>query len=240
MSRKQEIIDSMKNGLIVSCQVEKHAPGYTETSVASLIEASIWAGACAIRVNGVENIVTARKLTELPIIGLIKVYRDDSDVFMTPTLNEAREVVNAGADIVAIDGTNRLLDGEPAYLIIRKIKETFPDLLILADVRDEVDADISLTEGADFVAPTFYRFKEDAVSTDLPDWKMFAAMCRISKDRGYVLMEGKVWTPDDAIKALYYGAHAVVVGTAITRPHIVARRFLDHMNGLKEERDLLY
>lgn len=237
---KQSIIDAMKGGLIVSCQMEKHAPGYSDDSVALMIQSALWGGACALRVNGLENIKTARRLTDKPVIGLIKVFRDDSDVFMTPSMKEVAAVIEAGADIVAIDGTDRMIDGEKAQLIIPKIKEAYPDVLVLADVRDEVDALESLELGADFVAPTFYRFKADAKSTDIPDWQMFAKMCQVAQGLGYVLMEGKVWTPDDAIKALYYGAHAVVVGSAITRPHIIARRFTDHMNGFKEERDLLY
>ena len=54
------------------------------------------------------------------------------------------------------------------------------------------------------------------------------------------MMEGKIWTPDDAIRALHYGAHAVIVGSAITRPHLVARRFVDHMQGFPVTRSLLY
>ena len=40
-----------------------------------------------------------------------------------------------------------------------------------------------------------------------------------------VIMEGKVSTPEIAVQCLYMGAHAVVVGNAITRPHITAKRF---------------
>lgn len=237
---KEETIQILKSSLIVSCQMETHAPGYTDTIIESLIHAAIWGGAKGLRINGIKNIETARQITDLPIIGLVKVFRDDSDVFMTPSMKEVDAVVKAGADIVAIDGTDRLIDQKKAQDIIKDIKQKYPELCILADVRDEKDALESLKLGADFVAPTFYRFKEDAKSTDLPDWEMFAKMCRISEGLGYVLMEGKVWTPDDAIRALHYGAHAVIVGSAITRAHIITRRFNDHLEGFKEKRELLY
>ncbi len=237
---KQEIIEFIKGGLIVSCQLETHAPGYREDSVISLVEAAVWSGACGLRINGINNINTVRKMCDLPIIGLKKVFSDATEVFMTPTMVEVKEVIEAGADIIAIDGTDRIINGEPACNIITKIKNNYPDILILADVRDEIDALNALKLGADFVAPTFYRFKKDAKSTDVPDWEMVAKMCRVSKGLGYVLMEGKIWTVDDAIRSLYYGAHAVVVGSAITRPHIIAQRFVDHMKGFEKERGLFY
>lgn len=83
-------------------------------------------------------------------------------------------------------------------------------------------------------------FWKKAKFIDEPDWEIFATMCRECTGKGIVIMEGKIWTPDDALKALYYGAHAVVVGSAITRPHITARRFVDHMQGFPEKRSLLY
>lgn len=238
---KEEILAKIKGGLIVSCQMEKHAPCYSEDSVELLAKAAVWAGACALRINGVENVKKIKSMFEdIPVIGLVKVFRDDTDVFMTPTMKEVEQLIEAKADIIAIDGTDRLIDGHPGWDIIPQIKAKYPDVVVLADVRDEVDAVNSFKLGADMAAPTFYRFKKDAKSTDLPDWQMFAKMCRECKDLGPILMEGKVWTPDDAIRALHYGAYAVVVGSAITRPHLVARRFVDHMNGFEEERSLLY
>ncbi len=235
-----DIIKSIKNGLIVSCQMEKHAPGYRDDSVISLVEAAIWAGAVGLRIEGVKNIKDVKKITDLPIIGLKKVFSTETDVFMTPTITDAIEIIEAGADIIAIDGTDRMINGEKANAIIQKIREKYPDVLILADVRDTQDALESLKLGADFVAPTFYRFKPDAKSTDTPDWEMFADMCIKCNGIGFVLMEGKVWTVDDAIRSLYYGAHAVVVGSAITRPHIIAQRFVDHMDGFSKKRGLFY
>lgn len=237
---KSEILASLKGGLIVSCQIEKHAPCYSDEIVELMVKSAIWGGACGLRINGIENIKKIRALTDLPIIGLVKVFSDDTEVFMTPSMKEVQEVLHAGAEIVAIDGTDRLINKEKANLIIPKIKAHFPDAIIFADVRDETDAVESLKLGADIVAPTFYRFKKDAKSADIPDWEMFAKMCHCCKDLGVVMMEGKIWTPDDAIRAFHYGAHSVVIGSAITRPHLIMRRFFDHVNGFEEERSLYY
>jgi len=237
---KKEIIESLNKGLIVSCQMETHAPCYSEEMVELLVKAAIWGGAEGLRIEGEENIRRTKKLTDLPIIGLIKIFSDDTEVFMTPTMNEVDKVINAGAQIVAIDGTDRIIDNHKACEIISLIKEKYPEVVIFADVRDEVDAVMSLKLGADMVAPTFYRFKKDAKSTDYADWEMFSRMCNDCQGLGYVVMEGKIWTPEDAMKAFYYGAHAVVVGSAITRPHIITRRFSDHLKGFEKKRDLHY
>lgn len=237
---KQSLLESLKGGLIVSCQIEKHAPCYHEDIVELMVKSAIWGGACGLRLNGIENIQKIRKITDLPIIGLVKVFSEDTDIFMTPTMNEVRSVIEAGADIVAIDGTDRMIQGRKGYDIITEIKKEYPDTVIFADVRDEEDALASLALGADIVAPTFYRFKKDAKSSDLPDWEMFARMCDVCKGKGIVMMEGKIWTPDDAIRAFHYGAHSVVIGSAITRPHLIMRRFYDHVNGYPEKRSLFY
>ena len=239
--QRNEILEKIKNGLIVSCQMEKHAPCYSDDIVELMAKAAVWGGACGLRINGIDNVKNIKRLFEdIPVIGLVKIFREDTDVFMTPSMKEVDALIDAGADIIAIDGTDRMIDGHPAYEIIPEIRKKYPNVLILADVRDEADAVHSLELGADMAAPTFYRFKKDAKSTDLPDWQMFAKMCRLCKDKGYILMEGKVWTPDDAIRALHYGAYAVVVGSAITRPHLIAQRFNDHMKGFEKERSLLY
>ena len=60
---------------------------------------------------------------------------------------------------------------------------------------------------------------------------MFAQMCRDFKDEAYVMMEGHIYTPEDAMKVLYLGAHSVVVGSAITRPHYITKRFTDLLSG---------
>jgi N-acylglucosamine-6-phosphate 2-epimerase len=240
MKNKNDILTSLKNGLIVSCQVKKDDPQYIDGIIPALAKGAIWGGAVGLRINEPQNIKDVRAITDLPIIGLWKIHREDTDVFMTPNMDAVKAVIDAGADIVAIDGTDRLIDGEKAFDIIQKIKNLYPDVLIFADVRDDEDAVLALEKGADIVAPTFYRFGKNAKSTDLPDWEMFARMCSLCKDKGLVFMEGKVWTPDDCIRALHYGAHAVVVGTVLTREHITTRRFVDHINGFHEKRSLFY
>lgn len=237
---KEQIKTQIKNGLIVSCQMEKHAPCYSDNIVSLMVNAAIWGGAKGLRIEGEQNIKDTRKITNLPIIGLIKIFRVDTPVFMTPSLDEVKKVIGAGADIVAIDGTDRLIDGRIAYSIIDEIKDNYPDVPILADIRDLDDAKRCLEKGVDYLAPTFYRFSEHAKSTNSIDWPFVAKLCKLAQNKAKVIMEGKVWTSDDVLKSFYYGCHSVCVGSAITRPHLITQHFTDAINGYIEERSLFY
>ena len=240
MKNKKDILSDLKGKLIVSCQLHPEDPQWQEGCIVAMVKAALWGGAKGLRIEGIKNITDVRAVTDVPIIGLVKIHRPDTDVFMTPNLSVAEEVIDAGADIVAVDGTDRMIDGNRGCDIIPLLKKEYPNVLIFADCRDEKDALLSLSLGADIVAPTFYRFSKNAKSTDLPDWEMFAQMCRSAKDKGVVMMEGKIWTPEDCIVAFHYGAHSVVVGTAFTRPHITIRRWSDHIEGFTEQRSLFY
>ena len=106
-----------------------------------------------------------------------------------------------------------------------------PDALIFADVATAEDARIAASYGADFVAPTLYGYTKagcfDKLEIkDAPDYILLMDIVDAVKGTDTkVIMEGKVSTPEIAVQCLYMGAHAVVVGNAITRPHITAKRF---------------
>jgi len=171
----------------------------------------------------------------LPLIGLYKIFSRTSDVFITPTLQAAKEVYEAGADIIALDCTNQLTEeGRPAWELLPIVQKELPDALIFADVSNYEEARHAVELGADIVGPTLYGYTAETKDIDAPDLREFARMCRDFKDRAFMIMEGHILTPEDAIKALYLGADAVVVGSAITRPHLTTKRFVDLMSGLQD------
>ena len=238
---KKQIVEILFEGLIVSCQVNSKDPLYLPGIVPKLVEAAIWGGAVGIRANTPEDIKAIREITDLPLIGLWKIYSDNSPVFITPTMKAVEAVINAGADIIAVDATDRLTEeGEKAYKIIPKIKKAFPDTLILADIRNDTEALNAVEYGADMVAPTLYRFGDNPKSTDSPDFEMLSKIVKVCKNKAYVLMEGKITTPEEALESLYLGAHAVVVGNAITRPHITTLRFTSKLKRYEKKIPLIY
>lgn len=233
--RNTKLLEQFKNGLIVSCQVQKDDPIYTEDIVVKMAEAAQWAGAAGIRANMPEQIAAIRKAVSLPIIGLYKIWKDNTDVFITPTLEAAREVWDAGADIIALDCTSQLnAEGRPAWELLPRIQKEIPDALTFADVSTYEEAARAVSLGADIVGPTLYGYTKDTAHIEQPDLREFARMCRDFGDKTCMIMEGHIYSPEDAIKCLYLGAYAVVVGSAITRPHLTAKRFVDLMSGYRD------
>ncbi|MBM7542034.1 putative N-acetylmannosamine-6-phosphate 2-epimerase [Amphibacillus cookii] len=238
---QKALIKQLKDGLIVSCQAKESDPIYIPGIIEKMVASAIWGGANGLRIDTPENVSMIRTQTELPIIGLWKLYSTESDVFITPTMTAVDAIIKAGADIVAVDATNRKnAQGEMAYEIIKKIKQAYPHILILADIRNDEEASQALDLGAHMVAPTLYRFDPKAKSTEHPDFNMLARIVKAAKGKGYVLMEGKIHTPEQAVESLFLGAHSVVVGSAITRPHLTTRRFTQKMSHYENEIPLYY
>lgn len=239
--KQQKIIEQLKDGLIVSCQAKKDDPIYLPGIITKMAESAIWGGAAGLRINTPEHIKEVRKITDLPIIGLWKQHTKNSSVFITPTMEAVDEVIKAGAEIVAIDATDRSnASGEKAFLLIKEIKQKYPDAIILADIRNEKEALLALEQGAHMVAPTLYRFNDQPKSIDSPDFEMLAKIVQVCEGKGFVLMEGKINTPEEAIESLYLGAYAVVVGSAITRPHLTTLRFTNKINKYEKKMPLYY
>ena len=234
--RKKQILESLKGGLIVSCQVQHDDPIYTDNMVVKMAEAARWAGAVGIRANSPEQIKAIKEaVPELPIIGLWKVWHDDTDVFITPTMKEVKAIWEAGAEIIALDCTAQVThEGTQAWNLIKEVKKEIPEAIIFADVSNLEEARRAVENGADIVAPTLYGYTKETSHIEGADYRMFAQMCRELKDEAYVMMEGHLYTPEDAMKCIFLGAHSVVVGSAITRPHLTAKRFVDLLSGYQD------
>ena len=233
--KNKELLNKLKGGLIVSCQVQPDDPVYSMDFLLKMAQAAEWAGAAGIRANSPDQIKMIKEHVDLPLIGLYKIWHDDTDVFITPTLDAARQVWEAGADIIALDCTDQIThEGKPAWELLPLVQKEIPDALIFADVSTYEEAKRAVDLGADIVGPTLYGYTEATKHIEEPNLREFARMCRDFGDRVFMIMEGHIYTPEDAVKCLYLGADAVVVGSAITRPHLIAKRFVDLMGGLQD------
>ena len=214
--RKKALLESFKNGLIVSCQVQKDDPIYTEDIVVKMAEAAKWAGAVGIRANSPEQIKAIKEKVDLPMIGLWKIWHEDTDVFITPTLEAAKAVWEAGAEIIALDCTKQITHEKTiAWDLLDIVKKEIPEAIIFADVSSYEEAAHAIAHGADIVAPTLYGYTKETAHIEGADYRLFAKMCRDFKDDVYMMMEGHLYTPEDAMKCIYLGAHAVVVGLSL-------------------------
>lgn len=234
---QKELLESLRGGLIVSCQTQKDEPIYTPDMVVTMAKCAKWAGAVGLRINSPEQIKQVKEANlGLPIIGLYKVWHDDTDVFITPTMDEVDKIVKAGADIIALDCTSQITHEKTmAWDLLDKVVKKYPDHLIFADCSTIEEAKRASLHGAHIVAPTLYGYTKETAHIEGADYRMVASMCREIGDDACVIMEGHLYTPEDAMKCIFVGCHAVVVGSAITRPHYVAKRFVDALSGYQDD-----
>jgi N-acylglucosamine-6-phosphate 2-epimerase len=219
------LIERLRGGLIVSCQALAGEPLHGSQYMAAMARAAAQGGAVAIRANGPADIAAIRSTVDLPIIGLFKDDLPGFDVRITPTLNHARQISEAGAQILAIDATARPhADGVSIADRIRFIHNEL-HCLVLADISVFDEARQAAEAGADLVATTLSGYTASSPSQTEPD---FALVEQLAKSvGGPVIAEGRFATPAQATQALRLGAHAVVVGTAITRPQWITARFVE-------------
>lgn len=200
----------------------------------AMARAAAAGGAVGLRMNGPDDIRAAGAVIDLPIVGLYKRPYEGSPVVITPTFAEASAVAEAGAEIVAIDATSRPRpDGMPLASLISRI-HTELGLPVLADVGSLVDGLAAEAAGADAVATTLSGYLDPAGGTpadgtsatppDAPDLELVAVMA--DRLQVPVIAEGRITTPAQARTALDWGAFAVVVGTGITNPREITRRFV--------------
>lgn len=224
---KQELFDAIKGKLIISCQALPGEPLYVEEkSIMYLMaRAAKQAGAAAIRTNSVRDVIAIKEETGLPVIGLIKVNYDGYESYITPTMKEIDALVEAKADIVALDCTLRKRgDGLTAGEFLGKIREKYPDILLMADISTYEEGVNAWKCGADLVGTTMSGYTPESPKSDEPDWELVRRLAETLPIP--LIAEGRVHTPDQAVKMLSLGAHAVVVGGAITRPLEIATRFI--------------
>lgn len=216
-----EALESLRGGLIVSCQAYPGEPMRNPETMAQLAEAALLGGAVGIRAQGLEDISLIRGRVKLPLIGLWK--DGNADVFITPTLRHALAVARAGADIVALDGTRRDRPGglKLAEIIKRIHGET--GVGVMADVGSLADGEAAAEAGADCVGTTLSGYTGERPSLVGPDLQLVAEL--VSAVQLPVIAEGRIHTPKQAAAARSAGAFAVVVGTAITHPTTITSWF---------------
>ncbi|NAZ36578.1 N-acetylmannosamine-6-phosphate 2-epimerase [Rubellimicrobium sp. CFH 75288] len=219
-----DLLDGLRGGLIVSCQPVPGGPLDRPDIVAALALAALAGGARGLRIEGVENLRAVRAATRAPVIGLVKTDRADSPVRITPTAAEARALVEAGADVVAFDATDRPRP-EPLERIVGAIHEA--GALAMADCASLADGRRAAALGCAMLGSTLSGYLGGAVPEG-PDLGLVAELAGLGR---FTLAEGRYHAPADAARAVAAGADAVVVGSAITRPEHVTAWFVAAVEG---------
>lgn len=215
------VLEAFRGKLIVSCQANPDSPLRDSYIISRMSLAAVKGGAAALRIQGFEDVQAVRAVTDLPIIGLTKTDRDDTDVYITPTSAEAVKLAALGCQVVALDATLRPRP-EPLPELFRAVHGV--GALVMADISTLAEAQNAYALGADIVGTTLAGYTPQSRPLDTPDW---ALMDELREAGLPFIAEGRLNSPAEAAQALKHGAFAVVVGSAITRPDVVTGWFAD-------------
>lgn len=241
---KQDIVVSLKGGLIVSCQAEpeKGSMLCEPRDIAGMAKESLDFGACAVRICGYENIIETRVLNpDGIIIGITKSTYSDGRVLITSDMGSIDQIVDSGADVVAMDMTKRTRpSGITSLELYLLAKEKYPGKVFMADCSDLSEGALAINQGVDIVGTTlsgYTPYTEDRLRRDKwyeyePDFDLLKKLTKRFSDRP-IIAEGRYRNPEQCYKAIHeYGAFAVCIGSQATRIREVVRW---HVKAVKEK-----
>lgn len=222
------IIEELKGKVVVSSQAMPDEPLYKEDCMLAMMASVVNGGAGGLRVAGARDVRNAKKHFNIPVIGLTKPEKLPENwkeiVYITPGLKEVQALIDAGADVIAFDGTSREHDNCTLEEIIELIHKA--NRLAMADI-STVEEGINCAKlGADIISTTLAGYTlESGEPTEGPDYKLLEGLVKtIDKP---IILEGRIWEPKEVKKAFEIGAHCVVIGSAITRPQLITKRFIE-------------
>ena len=219
-------IKNLKGKLIVSCQALEHEPLHSDFIMGRMALAAKMGGACGIRANTVVDIKEIQKQVDLPIIGIIKKDYDDSEIYITPTMDEVDALVEAGVDIIALDATSRLRPGKKSLKeFFGEVRAKYPDKLFMADCSTEEEAIFADELGFDFIGTTMVGYTKESEGLRIEENDFEILRNILAKVKHKVIAEGNINTPEKCRRVIELGAFSVVVGSIITRPQLITKEF---------------
>lgn len=205
------MIDQLRGRLVVSCQPVTGGAMDRPEIVAAMAKAALDGGAAGLRIEGIANLRAVRALTDAPIIGLVKRDLADSPVRITPFAQDVADLAAAGADIIAVDATHRDRP-EAVGTLIEAVRAA--GRLAMGDCATPEDGRAAAAAGAALLGSTMSGYTDGEAPPEGPDLELVTALASTGLP---AIAEGRYHRPEQAAQAIAAGAHAVVVGSAITR-----------------------
>ncbi len=206
----------------MSCQASPGDAFYNPGMMARFARAAVDGGAGGIRAHGPADVAEIRAAVDVPILGIHKETIGDGAILITPAFERAQALAAAGADAIALDCTARGIR-HGALERLRRIRRELR-LPAMADIATVEEAEAAAAAGADFVLSTMRGFTAETTQfAGAFEPEFVAELAR--RLAVPVIAEGRIAAPGEARAAMEAGAWAVVVGTAITRPHEIARAY---------------
>ena len=219
-----DFFSAVKGKLIISCQALPDEPLHSPFIMGRMARAAKEGGAVAIRAQSVADIEEIRAAAQLPVIGLIKQNYADSPIYITPTMREVEALIGTGCEIIALDMTDR---ERPQQTDVRDLVARIHEAhrLVLADISTYEEGMKAQELGVDAISTTLSGYTPYSPQLVGPDYEL---MRRLAQDASIpVFAEGRINTPEELKEAMQTGVFGAIVGSAITRPQLIARRFTD-------------
>ena len=174
---KNLILNKIKNKIIVSSQAQKNEPLYNEIAMNALIETIVVLGKTdCLRLAGARDIKNTKEKfgDSVVVIGITKPdiipvnYKEL--VYITPNIEDANSLIEAGADIIAFDATKR----ERKTSVLELINFIHSkNKMAMADIAEFNEAKEAYELGADIISTTLSGYTKNTENTpDTPDFNL--------------------------------------------------------------------
>lgn len=223
-------IARLRGQLVVSCQAAAGTPMEATVHIVALARSAILGGASAVRVEGIDNVRAVRAAVDVPIIGIVKAQHPGFEAFITTMVDEVDGLADAGADIIAFDATDRPRPVPVAEIVAAILRR---GRAVMADISTVEEARHAIAVGAHVAGTTLAGYTRYSSDIPGPD---FALMSALAAARLPFVAEGRIWDPAEAAHAIELGATFVVVGSAITRPDDITRRYAEAVASIARPR----
>lgn len=225
---KNLILNKIKNKIIVSSQAQKNEPLYNEIAMNALIETIVVLGKTdCLRLAGARDVKNTKEKfgDSVVVIGITKPdiipvnYKEL--VYITPNIEDANSLIEAGADIIAFDATKR----ERKTSVLELINFIHSkNKMAMADIAEFSEAKEAYELGADIISTTLSGYTKNTENApDAPDFNLLQKCVKELKCP--IILEGKTKDYKDVKHAFELGAYAVVIGSMVTRPHKIIEEF---------------
>ncbi|MCB0825153.1 MAG: putative N-acetylmannosamine-6-phosphate 2-epimerase [Armatimonadetes bacterium] len=217
--------------LVASAQADDGTPLDHPDSIRRLAEASASQGVRVFRMEGVEDILELKKHhPEWPVMGLIKCKYPDSEVYISATAREVQELIDTGAEIIALDATERSRpNGETLRDLVNMIHNA--GCLCMGDCDSIESIQYAKDCGADVISTTLSGYTSGSPQSPEPDLALVAEASKLGVP---IIAEGRYLTPEQCNHALAFGACCVVIGGMLNDPIKNTRRIVSGLRNFDQ------
>jgi N-acylglucosamine-6-phosphate 2-epimerase len=223
-------MELFKGGLVVSCQALEDEPLHSPYIMSKMALAAVQGGAIGIRANSILDINAIKKEVNVPIIGIIKKNYSGSSVHITPTIKEVDALVNEGVELIAVDSTfSKRPNGQTLDEFYQEIRRKYPKQKFMADCSTKQEAFYAAQLGFNYIGTTLVGYTKQSLNLNIDDNDFQLVKEIIQGTDVPVIAEGNIDSPEKFKRLLDLGAYCVVVGSIITRPQFITKRFTDKL-----------